>query len=159
MPVISSGYGRTIEQEAATLERKLAWVQRIIKCRKRLDSIGDIVKLGCLWRDPKPWASEKTPTLRLVYTGAAKDHVEAAVDLSRILDALRCAELDLRHVGSGQTRPTGQYRGKGKLWNLHIKIEMAVPWLPVGCHVHTYGERRYQCVDRSYSVSCSRTRR
>ncbi|NIV28279.1 MAG: hypothetical protein GWN58_01835 [Anaerolineae bacterium] len=152
---ISSGY-RSLDKEVEQLEAQLTWARTVLKHRERLDPIADIVKLGCLWREPSLWCSDK-PVLRLAYTGAALNHKEAAADLGRIMDALHCQDLELKPIGGGDRRPSGEYHGEGKLGDEEISIRLDVPWLPEGCRVHASEPRRTWSTARRYSVYC-RTR-
>jgi hypothetical protein len=164
---ISAGY-RSLDEEVEECELQLAWVKMVVANRAPLDSISDIVTLGCLWAHRLSHEAGKMSVLRLDYAGEAATHKEAAADLGRIMEALNCRELKLRVLGAwwwgerttgsshGTSRPSGEYRGEGALDNIPLEIRLQCRWLPEGCTVHSEERGRTWSTHRSYSVYCNR---
>jgi hypothetical protein len=153
---INTGF-RSLNEEVSKLNHQLAWVRLVKRNRDQLDCICDIVQLGCLWSSELRCRKGEPPELRLEYTGAAKNHLGAAEDLGRIMDALKCTDLHIGHTGSwSSSRPHGQYKGEGKLGDEAVKIVMDVKWLPPNCHVSVANEHKSMHTERTYSVYCRR---
>lgn len=153
---INTGF-HSLNEEVSKLNHQLAWARLVKRNRHQLDLICDIVQLGCLWSSQLQYEKGKAPVLRLEYVGAAKDHLGAAEDLARIMDALKCTDLHISHTGGwSSSRPHGQYKGEGKLGDDDIRILMDVKWLPPNCHVSVVNEHKSMHTDRTFSVYCRR---
>jgi hypothetical protein len=135
-------------------EKELEWLRFLGQNWAVLESIEDIAKLGALWACWIGYNEEWK--LWLSYAGEAHNHKDAAGDLGRIMDALKCKSLTLKYNSHHDRRPDGCYAGTGVLGDRELEIRLNVGWLPEGCVVRTSEPRRTWSEQRTYSVYCRR---